>query len=52
VALRHIEHLSNEETAHVLRIKPSAARTRPVRALKRPHEVLQRSPGFFDKNRE
>jgi DNA-directed RNA polymerase specialized sigma24 family protein len=52
VALRHFEHLSNEETAHVLGIKPSAARTRHVRALKRLHEVLQRSPGCFDKNRE
>jgi RNA polymerase sigma-70 factor, ECF subfamily len=52
VALRHFEDLSNEETAQVLDIKPSAAITRHVRALKRPREVLQRSPGFFDKNRE
>jgi hypothetical protein len=42
----------NEETAQVLGIKPSAASTRHVRALKRLREVLQRSPGFFDKNRE
>jgi DNA-directed RNA polymerase specialized sigma24 family protein len=52
VALRHFEDLSNEETAQVLGIKPSPASTRHVRALKRLREVLQRSPGFFDKNRE
>ena len=52
VALRHFEDISNEETAQVLGIKPSAASTRHVRALKRLREVLQRSPGFFDKNRE
>jgi RNA polymerase sigma-70 factor, ECF subfamily len=44
--------VQNEETAQVLGIKPSAASTRHVRALKRLREVLQRSPGFFDKNRE
>ena len=52
MALRHFEDLSNEETAQVLGIKPSAASTRHVRALKRLREVLQRSPGCFDKNRE
>jgi RNA polymerase sigma-70 factor, ECF subfamily len=52
VALRHFEDLSNEETAQVLGIKPSAASTRHVQALKRLREVFQRSPGFFDKNRE
>ncbi len=52
VALRHFEELSNEETAQVLGIKPSAASTRHVRALKRLREVLQNTPGFFDKNRE
>jgi RNA polymerase sigma-70 factor (ECF subfamily) len=52
VALRHFEDLSNEETAQVLGIKPSAASTRHVWALKRLRVVLQRSPGFFDKNRE
>jgi RNA polymerase sigma-70 factor (ECF subfamily) len=52
VALRHFEDLSNEETAQVLGIKPSAASTRHVRALKRLREILQRSPGFFDSNRE
>jgi RNA polymerase sigma-70 factor (ECF subfamily) len=52
VALRHFEELSNEETAQVLGIKPSAASTRHVRALKRLREVLQKTPGFFDKQRE
>ena len=52
LALRHFEELSNEETAQVLGIKPSAASTRHVRALKRLREVLLRTPGFFDKNRE
>jgi RNA polymerase sigma-70 factor, ECF subfamily len=52
VALRHFEELSNEETAQVLGIKPSAASTRHVRALKRLREVLRKTPGFFDKNRE
>jgi len=52
VALRHFEELSNEETAQVLGIKSSAASSRHVRALKRLREVLQKTPGFFDKNRE
>jgi RNA polymerase sigma-70 factor (ECF subfamily) len=52
VALRHFEELSNEETAQVLGIKASAASTRHVRALKRLREVLQKTPGFFDKSRE
>jgi RNA polymerase sigma-70 factor (ECF subfamily) len=52
LALRHFEELSNEETAQVLGIKPSAASTRHVRALKRLREVLQKTPGFFDKDRE
>jgi RNA polymerase sigma-70 factor, ECF subfamily len=52
VALRHFEELSNQETAQVLGIKPSAASTRHVRALKRLREVLQKTPGFFDKNRD
>ena len=47
VALRHFEELSNEETAQVLGIKPSAASTRHVRALKRLREVLQKIPGFL-----
>ncbi len=52
VALRHFEELTNEETAQVLGITPSAASTRHVRALKRLRQVLEKSPGFFDKKRE
>jgi RNA polymerase sigma-70 factor (ECF subfamily) len=52
LALRHFEELSNEETAQVLGIKPSAASSRHVRALKRLRESLRKTPGFFDKERE
>jgi RNA polymerase sigma-70 factor (ECF subfamily) len=52
VALRHFEELSNEETAQVLGITPSAASTRHVRALQRLRQVLKKTPGFFDKKRE
>jgi len=52
VSLRHFEELSNEETVQVLGIKSSAASSRHIRALKRLREVLQKTPGFFDKNRE
>jgi RNA polymerase sigma-70 factor (ECF subfamily) len=52
LALRHFEELSNEETAHVLGIKPSAASSRHVRALKRLRESLRATPGFFDQERE
>ena len=52
VALRHFEELSNEETAQVLGIKPSAASSRHVRALKRLRESLRKTPGFFDQERE
>jgi len=52
LALRHFEELSNEETAQVLGIKPSAASSRHVRALKRLRESLRTTPGFFDRERE
>jgi RNA polymerase sigma-70 factor (ECF subfamily) len=52
LALRHFEELSNEETAQVLGIKPSAASSRHIRALKRLRDVLRNTPGFFDKDRE
>jgi RNA polymerase sigma-70 factor (ECF subfamily) len=52
LALRHFEELSNVETAEVLGIKPSAASSRHIRAIKRLREVLQKTPGFFDKERE
>jgi RNA polymerase sigma-70 factor (ECF subfamily) len=52
LALRHFEELSNDETAQVLDIKPSAASNRHIRALKRLRDVLKSTPGFFDKERE
>ena len=52
LALRHFEELSNEETARVLEIKSSAASSRHIRALKRLRDVLRKTPGFFDKDRE
>jgi RNA polymerase sigma-70 factor (ECF subfamily) len=52
LALRHFEELSNEETAQVLGIKPSAASSRHVRALKRLRDVLRNTRGFFDQERE
>ena len=52
LALRHFEELSNEETAQALGIKPSAASSRHIRALKRLRDVLRTTPGFFDKRRE
>jgi RNA polymerase sigma-70 factor, ECF subfamily len=52
LALRHFEELSNDETAQVLDIKPSAASNRHIRALKRLRDVLRSTPGFFDKDRE
>ena len=52
LALRHFEELSNAETAKVLGIKPSAASSRHIRAVKRIPEILQKTPGFFDKERE
>ena len=52
LALRHFEELSNDETAQVLGIKPSAASNRHIRALKRLRDVLKATPGFFDKDRE
>jgi RNA polymerase sigma-70 factor (ECF subfamily) len=52
LALRHFEELSNEETAQVLDIKPSAASSRHIRALKRLRDILKNTPGFFDKERE
>jgi RNA polymerase sigma-70 factor (ECF subfamily) len=45
LVLRHFEMLSNEETAQVLGIKPSAASNRHMRALRRLKEVLAEIPG-------
>jgi RNA polymerase sigma-70 factor (ECF subfamily) len=43
--LRHFEMLSNEETAQVLGLKPSAASNRHLRALKRLKEIMAQVPG-------
>ena len=48
LVLRHFEVLSNEETARVLGIKPSAASNRHVRALRRLEEILSQTPGFAE----
>ena len=46
LTLRHFEQLSNNETAQVLGIDPSAASNRYVRALKRLKDILAVFPGF------
>ena len=48
LVLRHFEMLSNEETARVLGIKPTAASNRHIRALRRLEEILSRAPGLVD----
>src|SRR5262245_5210508 len=48
LVLRHFELLTNEETAQVLGLKPSAASNRHLRALKRLREVLAQVPGPGD----
>jgi RNA polymerase sigma-70 factor (ECF subfamily) len=45
LVLRHFEMLSNEETAQVLSLKPSAASNRHIRALKRLKEIMAQVPG-------
>jgi RNA polymerase sigma factor (sigma-70 family) len=45
LVLRHFEMLSNEETAQVLGLKPSAASNRHVRALRRLKESMAQVPG-------
>jgi RNA polymerase sigma-70 factor (ECF subfamily) len=44
LVLRHFEMLSNEETAQVLGLKPSAASNRHLRALKRLKDILAQVP--------
>jgi len=46
LALRHFEHLSNDETAQVLGLTKSAASNRYIRALKRLKEILSAIPGL------
>ena len=48
LVLRHFEMLTNEETARVLGIKPSAASNRHVRALRRLEEILSQTPGLAE----
>ena len=49
LALRHFEHLSNDETALVLGLTKAAASNRYVRALKRLKEILSSSPGLNER---
>jgi RNA polymerase sigma-70 factor (ECF subfamily) len=51
LVLRHFEMLSNEETARVLGIKPSAASNRHIRALRRLEGILAEDPAFVDHSR-
>jgi RNA polymerase sigma-70 factor, ECF subfamily len=46
LALRHFEHLSNDETAQVLGLSRSAASNRYIRALKRLKGILSSIPGL------
>ena len=46
LALRHFEHLSNDETALVLGLSKTAASNRYIRALKRLKEILSSIPGL------
>jgi RNA polymerase sigma-70 factor (ECF subfamily) len=48
LVLRHFEMLSNEETAQVLGLKPSAASNRHMRALRRLKEIMAQVPGSSD----
>jgi RNA polymerase sigma-70 factor, ECF subfamily len=48
VVLRHLEELSNAETAEVLGIDKSAASKRYIRAIARLKQILDAIPGFFD----
>jgi RNA polymerase sigma-70 factor (ECF subfamily) len=49
LALRHFEELTNNQTAAVLGLDPTAASNHYVRALKRLKEILNSIPGFFKK---
>jgi RNA polymerase sigma-70 factor (ECF subfamily) len=46
LALRHFEHLSNDETAQVLGLSKLATSNRYIRALKRLKEILSSIPGL------
>jgi len=49
LALRHLEHLSNAETAQTLGIRESAASKRYLRALKKLRAMLSSMPGGLGK---
>jgi RNA polymerase sigma-70 factor (ECF subfamily) len=49
LALRHFEHLSNDETAQLLGLSKSAASNRYIRALKRLKEILSSIPGLKER---
>ena len=49
LALRHFEHLANDETAVVLSLSKSAASNRYIRALKRLKEILSSIPGLRER---
>jgi RNA polymerase sigma-70 factor (ECF subfamily) len=49
LALRHFEHLSNDETAQVLGLSRSAASNRYIRALMRLKEILSSIPGLGER---
>jgi len=48
LALRHFEHLFNDETAQVLGLTKSVASNRYIRALKRLKEILSSIPGLTE----
>lgn len=48
LVLRHFEMLTNEETAHVLNLKKSAASNRYIRAMQRLRKILASVPGLSD----
>jgi RNA polymerase sigma-70 factor (ECF subfamily) len=49
LALRHFEHLSNDETAQVLGLSKSAVSNRYIRALRRLKEILSSIPGLRER---
>jgi RNA polymerase sigma-70 factor (ECF subfamily) len=46
LVLRHLEHLTNDETALVLGVRKGTASQRYIRALKRLKEILSSIPGL------
>src|SRR5262245_48928703 len=50
LALRHFEELSNGESPAVLGLTKTAANNRHIRALGRLRDLLERVPGFFERD--